>query len=481
MQPAPAPVLIVDIVGLTLDLVRRHAPGLNEFAGSGAAAPMSSVLPAVTCSAQATMLTGLSPREHGAVGNGWFDRETGEVALWRQSNALVRGKKLYERARELDPSFTCAKLFWWWNLGAAVDWSITPRPFYPADGRKLPATYTWPTSFGIELERELGPFPFFDFWGPRSGLPSSRWIADAAIWTLAHRRPALTLAYLPHLDYSHQRFGPDDPRSIAAVKEIDAVFSDLRAAAAERGVAIIVVSEYGLEAVDTPVHVNRALRREGLLSVRETPAGEVLDTFGSRAFAVADHQLAHVYAKDRAACEQARDLLADLPGVELVLEASGQRAHEIDHARSGDLVLVARKGAWFAYPYWLDDELAPDFARTVDIHRKPGYDPCELFLDPGLRWPKLRIASRLLRKALGMRYLMDVIPLDATLVRGSHGRLPEAPQRGPVFLSSVPFERCGGEPTGGVVDMRSISERALAILSGQSSREPRSRDAIEAT
>jgi predicted AlkP superfamily pyrophosphatase or phosphodiesterase len=427
---------------------------------------MDTVLPAVTCSAQATMLTGAPPAVHGAVGNGWFDRESGEVAFWRQSNALVSGPKLYERARQRDPGFTCAKLFWWWNMGAAVDWSVTPRPFYPADGRKLVAVYGRPPAYPEALERELGAVPFFDFWGPRSGLPSSRWIADAAIHTLEHQQPALTLAYLPHLDYTHQRHGPDDPRSRAALREVDAVFASLLEAARRTGTEVVVVSEYGIEAVDRPVHPNRALREAGLLEVRPTPVGEVLDTFASAAFAVADHQVAHVYARTEAARARARDVLRGLAGVEQVLEAEDRARLGIDHPRAGDLVAVAAPGAWFTYYYWLDDAQAPDFARTVDIHRKPGYDPCELFVDPALALPQLRVARRLLQKRLGMRYLMDVVPLDAALVGGSHGRLPAEPRDGPLFLASRPFgEGAGPEPAGGVVSMTSVAERVLELLS----------------
>src|SRR5688500_5583370 len=187
MQPG----LLIDVVGLSARMVGERTPALRELARRGAMAPMDTVLPAVTCSAQATMLTGELPRVHGAVGNGWLDRESGEIGLWRQSNALVRGPKLYETLREREPRATCAKIFWWWNLGARVDWSITPRPFYPADGRKIVATYAWPTAFGRGLEERLGPFPFFDFWGPKSGLASSRWLADAAIDTLARERPTL--------------------------------------------------------------------------------------------------------------------------------------------------------------------------------------------------------------------------------------------------------------------------------------------------
>ncbi len=466
MPSSLKPCVVVDIVGLTLRQLGEHTPNLERFCARGARAAMSSVLPAVTCSAQATMLTGMWPREHGAVGNGWFDRETGEVALWRQSNALVRGKKLYELARERDPRFTCAKLFWWWNMGAQVDWSITPRPFYPADGRKIPAVYGWPRSYVAELEERCGKFPFFDFWGPKSGLPSSRWIADAAIATLAERAPTLTLVYLPHLDYSHQQYGPRDPRSIAALREIDTVFGDLERAAQARGASVVVVSEYGLEPVDTPVDINRALRREGLLEVRDTPAGEVLDTFASAAFAVADHQVAHVYCRSDEARQLATSVLRNLPGVERVLDRAAQRSFGLDHARAGDLVAIARTGAWFTYYYWLDDERAPDFARTVDIHRKPGYDPCELFLDPALRTPKLRIALRLAQKLSGMRYLMDVIPLDASLVKGSHGRIVEDALDGPLFLCSDPFGPAGAPPTSGLVNMPSVCERVLGLMFG---------------
>jgi len=462
------PLVLVDIVGLTPRGIGRRTPELDALAQGGACAPMRAILPAVTCSAQATMLTGLPPAGHGAVGNGWFFRDLGEVWLWRQSNRLVAGEKLYEAARARDASFTCAKIFWWWNLGAAVDWSVTPRPFYPADGRKIPAVYASPTEYGRELESALGVFPFFDFWGPRSGLPSSRWIADAAIHTLRTKRPTLTLVYLPHLDYSHQRFGPDDPRSLDAAAEIDAVFADLRRAAEEAGAEIAVVSEYGLTAVERPIHVNRALRAAGLLAVRETPGGEVLDTYASQAFAVADHQVAHVYTRGAESMPRARAVLAGLDGVEQVLDRQGQARFGLNHDRAGDLVACAERNAWFTYYYWPSDTPAPDFARTVDIHRKPGYDPCELFVDPALKLPALRVARRLVQKKLGLRYLMDVIPLDATLVRGSHGRLPDDPRDGPVFLCSQPFGdepgRAGPPPVAGAIAMDTIKERVLRLL-----------------
>jgi predicted AlkP superfamily pyrophosphatase or phosphodiesterase len=458
------PVLCIDVVGLSPRLLGPRTPSLNALAARGACAPMSTVLPAVTCSAQATMLTGRLPDAHGAVGNGWFTRDIAEIALWRQSNALVLGEKVYETARRRDPSFTCAKIFWWWNLGARVDWSITPRPFYPADGRKIPAVYSAPTSYAEELERELGPFPFFDFWGPKSGLPSSRWLADAAIQTLAQKRPTLTLVYLPHLDYDFQRFGPEHARALEAVVQVDALVGELVRAAERAGAETLVVSEYALAAVDTPVHINRALRDAGLLVARATPAGEILDVFASRAFAVSDHQVAHVYVQDEAARARTRECLGRLDGVERLLEGPELVAAGLAHARTGDMVAIASPRAWFTYYYWPEGGAEPDFARTVDIHRKPGYDPCELFLDPALSVPMARIARRLLQKKLGMRYLMDVIPLDATLVRGSHGRLPEHADDGALFVSSRPWAEVGGAPERGVVAMTSIPQRLLALL-----------------
>jgi hypothetical protein len=174
--------------------------------------------------------------------------------------------------------------------------------------------------------------------------------------------------------------------------------------------------------------------------VRREPLGwETLDCGASRAFAVADHQIAHVYVRRAEDVSAVAELLRRTAGIEQVLDRAGQREVGLDHERSGELVAVAAPRAWFTYYFWLDDALAPDYARTIDIHRKPGYDPVELFVDPRLAFPKLRIAARLAQKLLGFRYYMDVIGLDASIVKGSHGRLPSADREtseGPVFISS---------------------------------------------
>jgi predicted AlkP superfamily pyrophosphatase or phosphodiesterase len=323
-------------------------------------------------------------------------------------------------------------------MAASHDIGVTPRPIYKSDGRKLPDCYTKPAELRDELTGALGAFPLFQFWGPATSIAASRWIADATLHVRRTRAPTLTLAYLPHLDYDLQRLGPDDPRIAKSLAEIDAVAGDLIADAARDGARVVVLSEYGIGRVTTPVHLNRARREAGLLRVRLEDGGEILDVPQSEAFAVADHQVAHVYVAERERIAEVKQIVAALPGVERVLDRAEQGALAIDHPRAGDLVAVARADAWFTYYYWLHDRHAPDFARLVEIHRKPGYDPVELFIDPAIRAPRLAVGWRLAARALGFRALMDVVPLDATLVRGSHGRLPENTADGPVLISSEP-------------------------------------------
>jgi predicted AlkP superfamily pyrophosphatase or phosphodiesterase len=427
--------LVVIAVGLRpKDLA--HAPVLRGLGEHGFAAPLDTVFPAVTCSVQATFLTGLQPAQHGAVGNGWYFRDLAQVMLWRQQNQLVHGEKLYEAAKSRFGTRT-SKLFWWWNMYArGVDWSVTPRPEYHANGYKKPGLYSEPPALQRELQQRLGPFPLFDFWGPKAGIASSRWIVDAALDVGATHDPDLQLVYLPHLDYDHQRFGPDDPHSVQAVRDLDAECARLIEFARSRNAHVVVLSEYGIEKAERAIFLNRLLHERGYLRVQETSHGQLLDCGACRAFVVADHQCAHVYVDQAADLEPVRKLLAAQPGVARVLDRTEQHELGIDHPRSGELVCIAEPGCWFAYPYWLDEARRPDFAPTVDIHRKPGYDPAELFVDPKLRFPKLRIAKNLAKKLLGFRYLMDVIPTDPSQVRGTHGRLYQDPDAGPVFLCS---------------------------------------------
>ena len=431
----PTPLLVIDVAGLTPRLL-AVMPHLQGVAARGFSAELGTVLPAVTCAVQSTFLTGLTPAEHGIVGNGWYLRDIGEVNLWRQHNRLVGGEKVWETARRTIPGYRVANVCWWYAMGATTDVTITPRPVYHADGRKSPDAYIRPPELHAELVAKLGDFPLFTYWGPTAGIASSRWIVGAARHVLPDHD--LTLVYVPHLDYDLQRFGPDDPRSFDAARELDRVLAPLLDDAARLGVTIVALSEYGITNVDQPVDVNRLLRQEGLLEVHANASGELLDPWTSRAFAVADHQIAHVYVQDPANVPRVRTLLEALPGVAEVLGAEGQARYGLDHERSGELVAVADEQAWFTYYYWLDDDQAPDFARGVEIHKKPGYDPAELFFDPDDRFVKLRAARNLAKKKVGLRYAMDVVPLDPSCVRGSHGRLPERAADGPVLLCSNP-------------------------------------------
>ncbi|WP_371785492.1 alkaline phosphatase family protein [Streptosporangium subroseum] len=432
--------LVLDVVGLTPRIL-EHMPRLRAVADGGFQASLGTVLPAVTCSVQSTFLTGELPTEHGIVGNGWYFRDVGEVLLWRQHNALVGGDKLWDAARRARPGYTVANVCWWYAMGADVDWTVTPRPIYHADGRKDPDCYTAPPELHDALTSRLGEFPLFNYWGALAGIASSEWICRATEQIMAEHDPDLTLAYVPHLDYDLQRYGPSAPQAVAAAVELDRVLTPLLDAAAARGTTVVALSEYGITDVSRPVDINRLLRAEGLLEVYTQAGMEYLDPWTSRAFAVADHQVAHVYVRDPADVPAVAKLCATLPGVAEVLDDEGKARFGLDHPRSGELVLVADPDAWFTYYYWLDDARAPDFARLVDIHRKPGYDPAELFFDPaGPGAAKRRAGVALLRKKLGMRYMMTVVGLDAgaRAVRGSHGRLPDDPRDAPVLLCSDP-------------------------------------------
>ncbi|MDB4664648.1 alkaline phosphatase family protein [bacterium] len=401
-------VCIINAVGLTPELL-KYAPRISAV---GDSQPMQSPIPAVTCTSQATLLTGKSPREHGIVGNGWYFRDTQEIRFWQQANSLVEGEKFYE-------GIETAKMFWWFNQSAPVKYSATPKPHYGCDGSKV---FDILDHTQCDLVRRLGPFPFFSFWGPNAGLPSSEWIADATAIVIRENRPKLTMAYLPHLDYDFQRLPDHDPQRVA---ELDQCAGRIIDAANDIDAQVIVVSEYGLVPVQQPVHLNRYLREMGWLTVRHGPFGEMMMPGDSAAFAVADHQLAHVYVRNPGMIDEVAKALESVPGVARVARPVEL---ELDHPRSGELIVLSEPDAWFTYYYWLDDSLAPDFSRTVDIHRKPGYDPCELFMTS-----KIRAMSRLTQKKFGMRYKMDVIPLDAQLVRGSHG-LHTQPEKGPLIV-----------------------------------------------
>jgi len=427
--------VVLNVVGLTRALIGDLTPFLSRFSREGGTHLIEQVLPAVTCSVQSTYLTGKKPREHGIVGNGWYFRDECEVRFWRQSNKLVQAEKVWETARKRDPKFTCANHFWWYNMYSSVDYSVTPRPNYLADGRKVPDIYTRPANLRDRLQKELGTFPLFHFWGPTTSIKSSEWIAEGAMITDEDYDPTLTLIYLPHLDYNLQRHGKDHASIKNDLAKIDRVCEKLVNYYRGKDAKILILSEYGITNVNNPISINRIFRKHNLLQIREEQGRELLDAGASEAFAVADHQVAHIYVNNKQKTGEVRDIISDTEGIELVLDENSKRDYGLNHPRAGELVAVADKNSWFTYYYWLDDRKAPDFASTVDIHRKPGYDPAEMFFNPESGAVKLRAGWKLLKKKLGFRVLMDLIPLDPTLIKGSHGRINERPEDHPVLLT----------------------------------------------
>ncbi len=441
---------VINVVGLTESLIGERTPFIDAFRKRNQLAHITPAFPAITCTAQSDYVTGARANDHGIVANGWYNRELAEVQFWKQSNHLIQRPKIWDELKRLDSSFTCAKLFWWYNMYSTADYSITPRPMYPADGRKVFDIYAWPPTM-LDVKKPLGAFPFPAFWGPAAGIDTPRatrdavsvWIAESAKWTERLHMPTLSLIYLPHLDYNLQRLGPLDPRVKQDLRDIDGIVGNLIEFFGERDVQVILLSEYGITPVNWPVHLNRHFRAQDWIVTRMELGHELLDCGASKVFAVADHQVAHIYVNDRSLVPAVRKLLGTIEGVATVLGSEEKRDRGIDHGRAGDLIAVAEENAWFTYYYWLDDAVAPDFARTVDIHRKPGYDPVELFVDPAIRNPKAYVAWRLLKKKLGFRMLMDVVPLDATLVKGSHGCRPRSQKDWPVLIASpdlVPAE-----------------------------------------
>ncbi len=429
------PVLLLDVVGLTSKSL-QHMPRLSRLAANGWNSELATVLPAVTCTVQSTMLTGLAPAQHGIVGNGWYFRELGEVFLWRQHNKLVTGENIWETARQSTPGYRAGNVCWWYAMGMSTDLTVTPRPIYHADGRKSPDGYIRPPDLHDELVDNYGEFPLFQYWGPTASIKSSEWIIKSTAHVMRTQSLQLLLAYLPHLDYDLQRFGPDAPQAAQAAADLDATLAPLLDEAEARGVAVVVVSEYGVEEASHPVDINRVLRREGLLEVYVQDGREQLDPWTSKAFAVADHQIAHVYVADTADVERVAAVLREVPGIDEILDREAQARYGLDHERSGELIVVAQPGSWFTYYFWLDDDHAPEYARGVDIHRKPGYDPAELFFNPTDRLAKAKAGLNLAKKKLGIRYAMNTVPLDPTHVRGTHGRIPDVAAGTPLILSS---------------------------------------------
>ena len=415
--------VVINLVALSQSVLNHQPPFISKWLKSKSLKKIKPVLPAVTCSAQSTYLTGKYPNEHGIVANGWMFKDEMEIKLWRQSNKLVQSEKIWDWAKEKDPSFTCANIFWWYNMYSSVDYSITPRPQYPSDGRKLPDIYTQPMGLRDEMNEGLGEFPLFKFWGPATDISSSKWIAKSAIETDKKYDPTLTFIYLPHLDYVLQKEGHKSKKAKNDIHDIDKVVKQLIEYYEEKNTNVILLSEYGINPVTDHIDINRILRKGNFIQVRVEEDKEVHDVGGSDAFALADHQIAHVYLNNPSRKAELEGILKNIDGVDLILDEATKGKYKIDHDRSGDYVLVAKPSHWFTYYYWIDDRKKPDFADTVDIHKKPGYDPCEMFMKEEIKVPMLNVGGKLIKKKLGFRTLMNVISTNPKLIKGSHGAI----------------------------------------------------------
>lgn len=423
------PLVLLNCVGLTPRCIGKNTPNLNRIVSNGFMGPMAAALPAVTATAQVTMLTGRDPSEHGIVANGWYFRDLNEILFWRQSETLIQSPLVWEGTQ-----WKVLKHFWWYAMNTSAHATVTPRPVYHHDGSKSPGFYAWPPELKHELLARHGEFPLFQFWGPTAAIGSTRWIAESFCTAWEHQKPDLGMCYLPHLDYDLQRFGPTGAHVSRNVRELDECVGIITNRLAAFSPAMLVVSEYGLVPVEDAVFPNRVLRDEGFLNVSWNAAGELIDTGMSRAFAVCDHQLAHVYVKRKEDLARVRACLGKVPGISGTYQGAERSALGLDHERSGDLVVLSDSNRWFAFDYWLEDCRKPDFARSVEIHKKPGYDPRELFFDP--KGGKVRAAKALIKKKMGMRYVLDPCPLDPRMVRGSHGLLSQDPDDGPLVICS---------------------------------------------
>ncbi len=389
--------LLIQTAGLGYDFVTRN--GAREIGGLEARR-LRSVFPSLTCTAQATLRTGLPPAQHGMPANGFFDPLLRKPWFWEQSASLVQGPRIWDAFRERGG--TVALAFFQQSLGESVDQLVSPAPIHKHGGGMLMGCYSQPADFIERLTRFAGrPFRLCHYWGPFASVKSSEWVADAVSGLLAAPdAPDLCLAYLPGLDYDLQRFGPRHPKSVAALAVVRKELERLVAAARANGYEVVAFGDYAITEVTGPaVFPNRALREAGLFSVRTIGHLSYPDFYQSAAYALPDHQVAMVTCFDPVALPHVTEVLRSLEGVAQVLDRTQQAAFDVDHPRSGDLLLVAQPGRWFAYPWWRDACEAPDYARHVDIHNKPGYDPCELFFG---------------RTPLS-------VSLDTTRIKGTHG------------------------------------------------------------
>lgn len=397
-------IIVINVVGLEHKHLNSDlTPNISALAEKGESAKMEPVFPSVTCTVQASILSGRYPREHGIIANGLYDRSSHSVSFWEQPSALVQRERVWDTLKNKSPSVKTAVLFWQNTMFVNSDIVITPRPLHMGDGSMIQWCYSKPAGYYEEISRTIGDFNLVTYWGPMASHRSSEWIGKAAEYTLEKSRPNLMFVYIPHVDYSAQRFGPNSNQARDDLKKADSIVGDIVEKTSKLGTSdeteFMVISEYAFNDVSGAVPLNVKLREAGLLDIRTIGGKEYIDFELSRAFAMVDHQVAHIYIKDGFA-DKTQKVLEDLPEVEKVLTKKEQKGLKIDNERSGELIAISTKDKWFSYYWWDEAQKAPPFAGTVDIHRKPGYDPLELFYDRE----------------------KNSIPFDTNMIKGSHGR-----------------------------------------------------------
>ncbi|MCA9543095.1 MAG: alkaline phosphatase family protein [Myxococcales bacterium] len=441
-------VLLLDVAALSPAQVGEHTPHLKALADGGSLTPLVPPLGALTCPAQISMITGKSPAEHGVVGNGWYERAHGKVFNWNRSAGLIEAPLIFDAVKARDPQATTASLFWRHAAHSSADLKVIERPSYWASGQKTFDFYTEPGELHGKAKAALGAFPFPFFWGPMAGWKSSDWILKLTAMVLRDHQPTLTVSYAPVTDYDGQRFGPADPRALADLKRLDAGIGELKAVCDAVGVDLAVVSDYGFVPVSRPVLLNQHLRRAGYVAVHAADNGEILEPAMCRAFAHCDNQVAHVYVRDPADRDAVARLLGDIDGVKAVLGPAEIQAAGLGHARSGELVCLAERDAWFHYPYWLEDAAEPDFHRCIAIFDKPGFDPCELF-----GRSKAHLGKRVIQKKLGLAVPFDVVDADPAKVGGARNADRSDLAHGAVLITSWGRASAASLPTEAVHDV----------------------------
>jgi len=398
-------IVVLDIVGLDISHVSSGLiPTISDLAGIGECGYLKPVFPSVTSTVQSSVLSGKYPNQHGIISNGLYDRENYQVSFWEQSSKLVKSERIWDILKKRNNDLKTSILFWQNTMFANSEFVITPRPIHLENGQMDMWCYSRPPDYYEEVSNIIGEFDLYSYWGPFASFKSTEWISKSVEYTLEKYKPNLLFAYFPQLDYSSQKFGKNSTEVKVDLEKIDEVVSSIIKKTKKLGIfeetEFIIFSEYGFNDVNDGISINKLLREKGYLAIRTIKNKEYIDFEYSKAFAMVDHQIANIYIKNPEDKNFVKEILEEVKGIEKICDDKEKRELKIDHSRSGDLIAISNKDKWFSYYWWFEDNKAPTFTKTVDIHRKPGYDPLELFVD----------------------FKTKSIPFETALVKGSHGR-----------------------------------------------------------